>query len=529
MKRLKLRVKGSFAMLGLLLAVSAWLVPHCYGSSKLPDGVSIQQRMQKMIDFLDSPSYAELVSWDEHVVMVYRLTQGREPSPLEFFLLRRFREEIGMRRSTVLSVALRGEAPYLTWAHCRAFLNRVKVSDFQVDPEVRGIARRLAAVPRSEILEMLKPMAENAQIDRFRRRLQVEPPLLDAKSDYKPYNTYFGYLHAHSELSDGEGDPVEAYTYAYGVGGLDFFALTDHGELLDPWPWANEWEELVNAAEALYQPGTYVTLWGFEWSNPILGHINVLNTPDYTSSISDFLITDLYDWLSDRPEGFGRFNHPGDYDDLFTEFLHMELYPEAVPQMVGIETWNGNDSFDQYYYDGGWVSEYSYWDEGNLLGWYLGALGGQDNHRRGWGLLNDFRIAVLAEELTREHIVAAYLNRRFYATEDKDLYLDLRCRGYPMGSRFHYYPMGSQLSSGGPRGFRVEAWDGSGDTFKEVRLYRNGKLLETKIVSGNSIWVLFWDLFRIGSDYYYVIVQQNDDNDGNGRNDEAISSPIWID
>jgi hypothetical protein len=31
-----------------------------------------------------------------------------------------------------------------------------------------------------------------------------------------------------------------------------------------------------------------------------------------------------------------------------------------------------------------------------------------------------------------------------------------------------------------------------------------------------------------GKAYYYVIVTQGDDNDGNGRNDEAISSPIWI-
>jgi hypothetical protein len=526
MKRPKVKAKGCFAVLALLLAVSVRPVPHCYGSSKPPDEASIQHRMQKMINFLDSPNYAELVSWDEHVVIAYRVTQGREPSPPEFFLLRRFREDIGMRRSTALSVALRGEARYLTWAHCRTFLNRVKVSDFQVDPEVREIARRLAAVPRWEILEMLKRVAETAEIDRFSGQLQVEPPVPDFRDT--TYNTYFGYLHAHSELSDGEGDPIEAYTFAYVVGGLDFFALTDHGELLDTWPWEEEWEDLVSAAEALYQPGTYVTLWGFEWSNPILGHINVLNTPDYTSSISDFSITELYDWLSDRPEGFGRFNHPGEYDGQSLEFSHLELYPAAVPQMVGIETWNGNNSFDEYYYDGGWVSDYSYWDEGNLQGWYLGALGGQDNHHRDWGTLNDFRIAVLAAELTREHIIDAYLNRRFYATEDKDLYLDLRCQGYPIGSGFQGYPMGSRLS-GVWRRFTVEAWDGSGDTFKEVRLYRNGKLLKTATVSGNRIWVLFRDFPRTGSDYYYVIVQQNDDSDGNGRNDEAISSPIWID
>jgi hypothetical protein len=197
----------------------------------------------------------------------------------------------------------------------------------------------------------------------------------------------------------------------------------------------------------------------------------------------------------------------------------MELYPGAVPQMVGIETWNGNNSFDEYYYAGGWEGNDSYWDEGNLKGWYLGALGGQDNHHPHWGTLNDFRTAVLAEGLTREQIVDAYRNRRFYVTEDKDLYLDFRCKGYPMGSRL----------SGVRRKFVVKARDRSGDTFKRVRLYRNGILLKKKTVSGKRIRVRFKDLSRTGPDYYYVIVRQNDDSDGNGRNDEAISSPIWID
>jgi hypothetical protein len=513
MKGFRSKGRSILILLAVLLAVSMWLIPTYVHPSQPPDAASIQQRIQKVIDFLESPGYAELVSWDEHVVLIYKLTQGREPTPLEFFLLRAFRKDIGMKRSTVLSVALRGKARGLTWAQCRAFLSRVKASDFQVDSNVREAARRLAAVPFSEIAEALKPMTDDAEIDRPPKEFESETPVPNVW-----YNIYFGYLHAHSELSDGEGSPLEAYEYARDHGKLDFFALTDHGELLNNWPWNDEWEELVSAAEMTNDPDNYVTLWGFEWSNPILGHINVLNTPDYTSSILDFSITDLYDWLSNRPEGFGRFNHPGEYDDFSSEFLHMELYPDAVPQMVGIETWNGNDSFDTYYYDGGWESDYSYWDEGNRRLWYLGALGGQDNHSPHWGTRNEFRSAVLAEGLTREAIVDAYRNRRFYATEDSDLYLDLRCQGYPMGSWL----------SGARRVFTVRALDKGGDTFQRVRLYRNGNLLRTRAVSGNRIKVRFWDVFHTRPAYYYVIVRQSDDNDGNGRNDEAISSPIWI-
>jgi hypothetical protein len=241
MRRLGSKGRSSVTLLAVVLAISVWLVSTCNGSAQPPDGESIQQGLRRVIDFLDSPDYAELISWDEHVVLAYKLSQWREPTALEFFLLRAFREDIGMKRSTVLSVALRGKVQHLTWAQCRVFLSRVEVSDFRVDSEVREIARRLAAVDRSEIIATLEQMAKPPETYRFRRQPQVQPPPPGIR-----YKTYFGYLHAHSELSeDGEGSPNDAYIYAHVIGGLDFFALTDHGEFLDIWPWEDEWEELV--------------------------------------------------------------------------------------------------------------------------------------------------------------------------------------------------------------------------------------------------------------------------------------------
>jgi len=223
----------------------------------------------------------------------------------------------------------------------------------------------------------------------------------------------------------------------------------------------------------------------------------------------------FYGWLEEHPEAFGRFNHPGWSDQLHREFLHGRLFPLATPQMVGIELWNGGTSFDYFYYGGSWTNNSSFIDAMNRQGWRLGALGDGDNHIRNWGEGN-FRTAVLAEELTREAIVDAYRHRRFYSTEDKDLVLDFRCGGYPMGS----------VVSGIPREFHVTASDGSGDTFQEVRLYRDGELLETRAVEGPVVDVVFTDASGAGYVYYYVIVRQNDDADKNG--DEAISSPIWF-
>jgi hypothetical protein len=123
--------------------------------------------------------------------------------------------------------------------------------------------------------------------------------------------------------------------------------LTDHGELLLVWPWENKWEQLVEAAELNHLPGEYVTLWGFEWSNPILGHINILNTTDFTSILSNFGLASIYDWIIARPDAFARFNHPGQ-STSWSRVQSFESLPQAVPQIVGIETWNKNDSFDVF-------------------------------------------------------------------------------------------------------------------------------------------------------------------------------------
>ncbi|UCH20012.1 MAG: CehA/McbA family metallohydrolase [Deltaproteobacteria bacterium] len=509
-------VKKSLSLMVFALLVVLFCSAVVYAAPSAPmDAASIQQSMQELIDFLDSPKYKEMVTWEEHIVLTYRLVKNRMPTSLEFFLLGASREDIGLKRSTVLSIVLRDTSRHPSWNQCRAFLQRVGVSDFRVDQEVTEQSQKLNRVPLLEILKNLIRGAQNNQSS-----FSEGEPRINLPVPYVQYNVYYGYLHAHSELSDGQGSPASAYESARN-NGLDYFALTDHGEFLIIWPWDNKWERLVEAAKDKYQPGNYVTLWGFEWSNPILGHINVINTADFTNTFSDFWVTNVYDWIIDRPAAFALFNHPGDYDFLSLELRHLRRYPAAVPQIVGIETWNGNNSFDFYYYDGNWfgfLGFISYWDLGNWRGWYLGAQGGQDNHSTDWGLQNEFRTAVLAERLTRKSIIEAYRNRRFYATEDKNLYLDLRCQGYPMGSRL----------SGVPRQFEVTASDGGGDTFSEIRLYRSGILWQSKVVSGSNFQETLTDPFPFGKAYYYVIVTQEDDNDGNGRNDEAISSPIWI-
>jgi len=314
------------------------------------------------------------------------------------------------------------------------------------------------------------------------------------------------------------GSFSEAYAYARDVAGLDFFSLSDHSELMIFWPWDHKWEQMRDVAETYNAPGQFVTLWGFEWSHPFMGHINVFNSEDTTNCIATMTLWGFYHWLQERPEAFGTFNHPGFFNYAIGEFRHFLITPAVVPQMVGIELFNTCMGFDFYYYQNRWGNDLPYIDMANTRGWRLGALGGDDNHFATWDTDCPYRTGVLATELTREAIIDAYRARRFYSTENLNLLLDFRCAGYPMGSHLR----------GIPRTFTLSAHDTSQTRLKAVSFYRNGERVETRAVNSSSVEIIFQDTASSGLDYYYGIVESSA-GDHNGRHDEAISSPIWFD
>lgn len=95
-----------------------------------------------------------------------------------------------------------------------------------------------------------------------------------------------------------------------------------------------------------------------------------------------------------------------------------------------MELWNRNaDYFTRKGNNG-----VNYYDEALQKGWYIGAGGGQDNHDRSWGIMNQSRMAVMAETLSRESIMEALKERRFYSTLIDGVALSFKCNGQHMGS-----------------------------------------------------------------------------------------------
>lgn len=88
----------------------------------------------------------------------------------------------------------------------------------------------------------------------------------------------WGDLHGHSAVSDGTGTPEDYYLYARDVAALDVAALTDHDHwglvFVDETP--ELWSANLDVARRFHEPGRFVTLEGYEWTDWIGGHRHVL-------------------------------------------------------------------------------------------------------------------------------------------------------------------------------------------------------------------------------------------------------------
>lgn len=209
-------------------------------------------------------------------------------------------------------------------------------------------------------------------------------------------------LHNHTLMSDGDGDPAEAFA-SMRAAGLDVAALTDHstasdhllGGVVDALPLPAEiagfagltrddWRRTGLLADKADKPGKFTAIRGFEWTEPTLGHVNVWFSDDYTDVLDLGQMGPLYRWLTrtSGPLGLGDgglgaiagFNHPGREPFRFEEF---RFDPRARDAMVSLEMFNRRDD---YLFEGYADGKSSPLVACLNAGWRTGITGVTDEH-----------------------------------------------------------------------------------------------------------------------------------------------------
>lgn len=470
-------------------------------------------RLPLLLDLIDSREFAlRLPDEDAFIVATYRVILGRGPTTHEWLIARHFTVDEGVR-----SLLVAGLLETVDWTELGPVPSRsrdrirLEYSDALIADSMDE-ARELARLSQKAISDRLRAEEARAAADMEPDDF-LERPLPTTDPAGVEYNVYFGYLHAHSNVSfdawrSGSEGPKEAYRFAREEGGLDWFGLSDHSEFISTFGWNNEWKLLQHRADAANEDGVFVALRGFEYSNPLYGHLVVFDTPDLVSAFDAPTLRMFYRWLRDHEGAVATFNHPGSYDDLGNEFYHFAYYSKIDPMVVGLERLQAGDTYSDNTI--GYGGQVSYLDEAQRAGWLLGPVSAQDNHSNGWGITDNNRTGVLALELTRAGILDALAKRRFFASSDTDLEMSFQANGLEMGA----------VLPAGPVDLVLKARDLS-ESFTRVQIFKNGALVHDQAVSGPAVRVNLSFGAEASRVRYHAFVTQAD-------GDQAMTSPIWV-
>lgn len=309
-------------------------------------------------------------------------------------------------------------------------------------------------------------------------------------------NIYYGDLHNHTSYSDGMGLPVDAFATAR-ANGLDFFALTDHSQLLtDP-----EWQDTLNRADAATVDNAFVGLRGFEYTN-LKGHVNVLDTATYVSHTDPNYDTfeKFYPWIGSQATAIGIFNHPIKTPLRDWNFNDWAFNAQATSRI----SLRGTPPYPANQY---------------LLslstGWYLGAMGSADEHEIEWGRYRF--MGIIAPQLTRTAVLDALRARRTFSIDDWRFGLAMRANGYWMGA---IIPPASTIS------FTIVVVNQDPKALlTTLMLYDNGVLV-SMVAPFTTDALYTWTPTIQGTPGHFYYVKAYHDNDI--ASPAAYTSPVWM-
>ena len=345
-------------------------------------------------------------------------------------------------------------------------------------------------------------------------------------------NVYFGDIHAHTMLSDGQKTPTEFFEHARDVALIDFAAIADHNcseasRLEGPFrPQMSDeaYAQIQEACEAMNQPGRFATIQGFEQNRIVKqpGHRNVYFRGTCPGLFRGETLDDLYAYL----EGHQALVIPH-HHIIWGTRVHLdnpryerlvEMYSMHCSSEVRGSPINNHATTTSKRETG--MSAREILD----LGHRVGFIAASDNHNGAPGLsarpsrftnipYRGGLAAVLAPKLTRAAVFDALYNRRCYATTGARTYLDFRLAGHLMGS---------EIKSAAGATLPYEIAVGGTDSIARIELIQNNRRATVWSHDGRDFVRLEGELVIDRSCWTYVRVTQTDRN-------MAWSSPIWVD
>ncbi len=314
------------------------------------------------------------------------------------------------------------------------------------------------------------------------------------------FKAYYGGLHAHTHISDGQGSPLDAFKHASQVAkpAFDFLWLSDHRNGITP----AEWKGCQDAANKYNKDGSFVA--GCGWEKTIfgdnaqgIGHFNTLFPDKLFNPKAN--IPGIYKSMADCGPCLGQFNHPP-WPGTFHDYAY---YPVADDKVRLIE-FNGHGSFPDKL-----KAYFTALDNG----WKVSPSWNEDNHHGGWGDTSNATM-IWAPELTRLSVRKAVKANRTLATNDETSRMKMMADGACW--------MGSKLHGLGASKITIELTDKQDkDGFGPVQLYGpKQKLISTKKCQGKNPCTVNFSLDVTKRTYVVAIAHQSD-------GDVIISGPIW--
>jgi len=317
------------------------------------------------------------------------------------------------------------------------------------------VSLALAVEDRGRLVVPLRLSAEASGVIRVRGWLvgaEIEPgfeaesnPLLVSPAGRR---ILWADLQNHSGLSDGSATPDDLLLYAREVAALDAAAVTDHDHwgmrFMDREP--EVWRRTLDAADRRHEPGRFVALAGYEWTNWVEGHRHVVFFEPTAEAAAGLLLTSIderYDepqelWAGLKDVRALTFAHHSAGDPIATDWSQ-EPPPELEPVTEIVSVHGSSEAADSPGLTVRGALEGNYARDVLDRGYRLGFIGSSDGHDGHPGLAHLASpsggvAAILSDEATREGIYEALLARRTYATNGPRIVVRASYAGWPIGA-----------------------------------------------------------------------------------------------